>query len=150
VDAADSPDEVIDSPVGWVARHVRTYVASGGRKGHRWYGCDTLLLVTRGRRSGTLRRTALIYGVDGDRYVVVGSNGGSAEHPQWYRNLVADPLVRVQVRDSTFAARARTATGEERATLWREMVEIFPQYDRYQKRTKREIPVVVLTPIVDT
>jgi deazaflavin-dependent oxidoreductase (nitroreductase family) len=82
--------------------------------------------------------------------VVVGSNGGSAEHPQWYRNLVADPLVRVQVRDSTFAARARTATGEERATLWREMVEIFPQYDRYQKRTKREIPVVVLTPIVDT
>lgn len=143
---AEPQEEVIDSPVGWVARHVHSYVESGGTKGHRWYGCDTLLLVTRGRRSGQLRRTPLIYGRSGEGYVVVGSNGGAAKHPQWYRNLVADPSVFVQVKEQTFAARARTATGAERSRLWLVMVKIFPQYDRYQKRTKREIPVVVLEP----
>ena len=70
-------DEILDSPTGWVAKHIRTYVESGGAKGHKDSGYDSLLLTTRGRKSGKLRRTALFYGRDGDCYVLVASNGGS-------------------------------------------------------------------------
>jgi deazaflavin-dependent oxidoreductase (nitroreductase family) len=139
-----SQEEVLDSPTRWVARHVRRYVETDGRSGHRWNGRNTLLLTTRGRRSGKLRRTALIYGQDGDRYVVVASNGGARNHPFWYLNLSAEPEVQVQVGAERFAARARTAGGEERPRLWRLMAGIWPDYERYQKRTGREIPVVVL------
>jgi deazaflavin-dependent oxidoreductase (nitroreductase family) len=139
-----SQEEVLDSPTRWVARHVRRYVESDGRNGHRWNGRNTLLVTTRGRRSGKLRRTALIYGQDGDRYLVVASNGGARNHPFWYLNLSAQPEVQVQVGAERFAARARTAGAEERPRLWRLMAEIWPDYERYQKRTGREIPVVVL------
>jgi deazaflavin-dependent oxidoreductase (nitroreductase family) len=138
-------DEVTDSPTRWVAAHIRRYVKSHGEKGHEWYkGVFTLLLTTRGRKTGQLRRTALIYGRDGDAYVVVGSKGGSAQHPQWYLNLQANPDVRVQVGPEIFSARARTVTGEERARVWKLMSDIWPDYDRHQRRTSREIPVVVL------
>ncbi len=139
-------EQVIDSPVGWVQQHVREYVASGGERGHEWQGVPTLLLTTRGRRSGKLRRTALIYGRHGDDYVVVASKGGAKDHPLWYRNLTADPEVRVQVGAEEFPARARTATAEEKPELWRMMVEIFPNYEQYQEKTTRDIPVVVLEP----
>jgi deazaflavin-dependent oxidoreductase (nitroreductase family) len=139
------PDEpVTDSPTGWVAKHVRTYVESDGRKGHRWSGVDTLLLTTRGRSTGKLRRTALIYGRDRGRYLVVASNGGSKGHPNWFRNLAADPHVWVQVGDERFEATARTATPRQKPRLWREMVSIWPEYERYQTRTDRDIPVVIL------
>jgi deazaflavin-dependent oxidoreductase (nitroreductase family) len=139
------PDEQInDSPTGWVSRHIKRYVASDGRRGHRWHGVDTLLLTTRGRTTGKLRRTALIYGRDGDRYLVVASNGGSKGHPDWYRNLEVDPHVSVQVADDRFEARARTAAAEERQELWRRMASIWPDYDRYQTKTERQIPVVIL------
>lgn len=75
-------DQIYDSPAGWVAKHIREYVESEGRQGHRWNGVTTLLLTTRGRRTGKLRRTALIYGQDGDAYVVVASRGGAPHHPQ--------------------------------------------------------------------
>jgi deazaflavin-dependent oxidoreductase (nitroreductase family) len=138
------PEEILDSPTGWVHRHVRRYVETEGRSGHRWHGVQTLLLTTRGRKTGKLRRTALIYGRDGDRYLVVASKGGAAAHPLWYRNLTADPQVQVQVGAERFTARARTASPEEKPRLWRLMAEIWPDYDRYQQRTSREIPVVVL------
>jgi len=137
-------EEVIDSPTGWVAKHVREYVESGGSKGHRWNGVSTLLLTTRGRRTGKLRRTALIYGIDGENYVVVASRGGAAHHPQWYLNLDADPQVRVQVGADEWNGRARAAEDEERERLWQLMAEIWPQYDRYQEKTTRQIPVVVI------
>ena len=137
-------EEVLDSAVGWVAEHTRRYVETNGEDGHLWRGVPTLLLTTRGRRSGKLRRTALIYGHDGDRYLVVASKGGAARHPDWYLNLVADPSVRVQVGPDKFAARATTARPEEKARLWRVMTKIWPAYDEYQTRTRREIPVVIL------
>ena len=137
-------EEVLDSAVGWVAEHTRRYVETNGEDGHLWRGVPTLLLTTRGRRSGKLRRTALIYGQDGDRYLVVASKGGAARHPDWYLNLVADPNVRVQVGPDKFAARATTARPEEKARLWRVMTKIWPTYDEYQTRTRREIPVVVI------
>lgn len=137
-------EEIADSPTGWVARHIQEYVESGGRRGHRRWGVTHLLLTTRGRRSGRLRRTALIYGEDAGRYVVVASNGGHPHHPAWYLNLVANPEVGVQVGAEVFTARASTATGEEKERLWRRMADIWPDYDRYRKRTSREIPVVIL------
>jgi deazaflavin-dependent oxidoreductase (nitroreductase family) len=141
-----------DSPNAWVAEHTRRYVDSGGEDGHLWYGPDgsltegvpTLLLTTTGRTSGLPRRTALIYGLDGDRYVVVASQGGAPTHPLWYLNLVRSPAVSVQVRTETFSAHARTATAEEKARLWPMMNEIWPPYDEYQTRTDRAIPVVIL------
>jgi deazaflavin-dependent oxidoreductase (nitroreductase family) len=138
--------DVTDSPVGWVHAHVRRYVESGGSRGHRWSGTHTLLLTTRGRRTGLLRRTALIYGRDDDRFIVVGSNGGKVHHPDWYLNLRHDPAVRVQVGAEVFDAYAEPATGAERERLWDVMVEIFPEYDRFRTRTTREIPVVGIVP----
>jgi deazaflavin-dependent oxidoreductase (nitroreductase family) len=139
-----SQEEVLDSPTGWVARHVRRYVETDGRSGHKWHGGETLLLTTRGRKSGKLRRTALLYGQDGDRYLLVASNGGARNHPSWYLNLAAQPEIEVQIGADRFAARARTATAEEKPRLWRLMASIWPDYDRYQKRTSRDIPVVIV------
>jgi deazaflavin-dependent oxidoreductase (nitroreductase family) len=103
-----------------------------------------LLLTTTGRHSGQPRTTPLIYGRDGDRYLVVASRGGAPKHPDWYENLVAQPEVHVQVMADRFKARARTATAAEKPPLWKTMAAIFPPYDEYQTRTTREIPVVIL------
>jgi deazaflavin-dependent oxidoreductase (nitroreductase family) len=138
------PERVHDSPTRWVAKHVRRYIETDGRRGHRWSGVHTLLLTTRGRKSGKLRRTALIYGRDGDHYLVVASKGGARRHPEWYLNLVANPEVEVQVEADRFPARARTAAGRAKPQLWRIMASIWPEYDSYQARTDREIPVVIL------
>ncbi|MFY1684905.1 nitroreductase family deazaflavin-dependent oxidoreductase [Micromonospora sp.] len=138
-------EQVLDSPEGWVADHIRRYVATGGAEGHEWQpGVFTLLLTTRGRRSGKLRRTALIYGRDGDDYLVVASQGGAPQHPSWYLNLLDDPEARVQVGPETFEVRARTAEPAERARMWPTMTAIWPAYEEYQSKTEREIPVVVL------
>ena len=139
--------EVTDSPVGWVAEHTQRYLDSGGEDGHEWRpGVPTLLLTTTGRKSGTKRRTALIYGRDNADYVVIASKGGSDEQPAWYLNLEANPEVEIQVLDAVLPVVASTATGEERERLWALMRQIWPAYDEYQTRTDREIPVVVLTP----
>jgi hypothetical protein len=115
-------EQVTDSPQGWVARHIRRYVDSDGANGHEWRpGVYTLLLTTRGRRSGTWRRTALIYGRDGDRYLVVASVG-----------------------PERFTATARTAGPEEKPRLWELMTSIWPSYEGYQRKTRRDIPVVIL------
>ncbi|MFC9972907.1 nitroreductase family deazaflavin-dependent oxidoreductase [Spirillospora sp. NPDC127200] len=137
-------EEVIDNTTGWVAAHIRAYVESDGAKGHLYQGLPTLLLTTRGRRSGRLRRTALIYGRDGDRFMVVASNGGAPRHPAWYLNLSERPEAHVQVGADKFRALARDATAAERPEMWRAMAEIFPQYDAYQAKAGREIPLVVL------
>jgi deazaflavin-dependent oxidoreductase (nitroreductase family) len=141
-----TPGEIHDSPVGWVSRHIRSYVDTGGRVGHRRWGVTNLLLTTRGRRTGLLRRTALIYGRAAAAYVVVASGAGEPRHPAWYLNLCASPDVVVQVGADVFPARARTAEGEERARLWRMMVARWPDYRRYQYRSGRTLPVVVLEP----
>lgn len=139
-------EPILDSPVGWVADHIQTYVETNGKKGHHWRGVKTLLLTTRGRRTGQLRRSALIYGEDNGHYVVVASNGGKPENPLWYGNLKADPHVTLQVGPEIFAANARDATPEERPRLMAMMKQIFATYADYEKKTKpsREIPIVVL------
>ncbi|MGH2761254.1 MAG: nitroreductase family deazaflavin-dependent oxidoreductase [Thermoleophilaceae bacterium] len=125
--------------------HIRSYRETDGELGHDWMrGSSVLLLTTTGRRSGEPRTSALIYGRRGDDYLVVASKGGADEPPAWYVNLREQPEVEVQVLGDRFDARARTASAEERPELWREMTGHWPDYDDYQTKTEREIPVVVL------
>jgi deazaflavin-dependent oxidoreductase (nitroreductase family) len=124
--------------------HVDRYRATDGEEGHEWRGAKVLLLTTTGRRSGEPRTTPLIYGRNGDDYMVVASKGGSPEPPAWYLNLSESPEVEVQVKGDRFKARARTAGAEEKPELWRTMAAEWPDYDSYQERTERQIPVVVL------
>jgi deazaflavin-dependent oxidoreductase (nitroreductase family) len=140
-----SDETVLDSPTDFVAEHVRRYLASDGADGYDWRGAPTLLLTTRGRRTGALRRTALIFGRDGDDFLIVASKGGAPENPLWYENLLAEPRVRVQLKDEQFEATARPAGPEERSRLWAIMTDIWPDYDEYTTRTERVIPIVVLS-----
>lgn len=126
--------------------HVRRYRETNGEVGYLWNGVPILLLTTTGRRSGQPRTTPLIFGRDGDDYLVIASKGGAPEDPEWYRNLTADPNVELQVKGEVFAARARTAGPEEKPRLWEIMVDQWPNYDVYTTRTARVIPLVVLTP----
>jgi deazaflavin-dependent oxidoreductase (nitroreductase family) len=124
--------------------HTRRYRETGGAEGHDWQGTKTLLLTTTGRKSGEKRELPLIYGKHGDDYLIVASKGGADQPPAWYLNLQADPEVEVQVADDRFKARARTATAEEKPEMWKTMTAEWPDYDNYQTKTDREIPVVVL------
>lgn len=127
--------------------HVRSYRETDGELGHDWReGSSILLLTTTGRRSGEPRTTPLIYGRDGDAYVVVASKGGADEPPGWYVNLQERPDVEIQVLGERLRARARTATAEERPRLWDQMVGHWQHYDEYQRKTTREIPIVLLEP----
>ena len=124
--------------------HVRRYLQTDGAEGHDWQGTTVLILTTTGRRSGEARSTPLIYGEHGEDHVVVASKGGAEEHPSWYLNLSEQPEVTVQVRGDRFKARARTANEDEKPELWRMMTDRWPPYDEYQRKTARDIPVVVL------
>jgi deazaflavin-dependent oxidoreductase (nitroreductase family) len=127
------------------AEHVRRYEETNGEVGYLWNGAPTLVLTTTGRSSGEERKHALIYATHGDDVLIVASRGGGPDHPEWYKNLVAQPNVRVQIRGDRYDAVARTASPEEKAQFWPLVNEVWPSYDDYQKRTTRDIPVVVLT-----
>lgn len=134
-------EEIFDSPNEWVAQHIRRYLETNGQARP---GMNDLLLTTRGRRTGKLRRTALVYARDDDRYVLAASNAGADRHPTWYLNLVANPSVTVQIGARTRAATARTATAEEKPRLWQLMVATMPSYQGYQEATSRDIPIVII------
>ena len=139
---------VIDSPTKWVNAHIQDYVTSDGKKGHKWRGLTTLLLTTKGRKSGSDISIPLIYSPYGSSFVVIASKGGAPDHPAWYKNLLANPVCDIQVSTKAYKAKARTAQGEERTKLWKQLQALYPPYDDYQKAAKgREIPVVVLDPI---
>jgi deazaflavin-dependent oxidoreductase (nitroreductase family) len=126
--------------------HVRRYRETDGEVGYVWNGAPALLLTTTGRKSGEARTTPLIFGRDADDYLVVASMGGAPMHPAWYLNLVADPRAEIQVKAEHIPVEARTADVGEKPRLWQIMADIWPNYDQYQSRTDRDIPVVVLTP----
>ncbi|MCX5013377.1 nitroreductase family deazaflavin-dependent oxidoreductase [Streptomyces sp. NBC_00555] len=137
-------ESVADSPNPWVADHIRRFEETAGRPRP---GISDLLLTTRGRRSGVLRRTALAYvrDPDGEAYVLTASNAGADRHPAWYLNLAADPAVTLQVGAETFAATARRATPAEAERLWPVVVAAMPSYAGYREATDREIPLVLVT-----
>ena len=127
--------------------HVRRYRETNGELGFKWKrGSDILLLTTKGRRSGEERTHALIFReIDGD-YVLVASKGGHPQHPAWFLNMEANPDdIEVQLKADVFRVRHRLAEGDERERLWRLMNEVWPDYDTYQQKTDRQIPVVVLS-----
>ncbi len=129
------------------ASHVKAYQETGGEQGYIWNTATILLLTTIGHKSGEPKTAPLIFIADGDSYVIIASLGGAPNHPAWYVNLAADPRVTLQVKDKVFAADARTAESPERERLWAKALAAWPQYDDYQAKTTREIPVVVLTPV---
>ena len=139
----------------WIQEHLDQYVKTNGKEGHlRDFtagggkpNTSNLLLTTVGRKSGKPIVLPLIYGKDGNNYLIVASKGGAPEHPAWYLNLAAKNLVEVQAGEKKFRAVARTAQGEERKRLWNLMADVYPPYNDYQKQTSREIPVVVLEPV---
>lgn len=124
--------------------HRALYRLSGGRVGGRLAGMPVLLLTTRGRTTGRPRTVPLTWFADGDAIVLVASYGGDDRHPGWYRNLCADPRVEVVQGRSRRTLTARTATPEERDRLWPRIVATYPGYARYQSRTTRPIPLVIL------
>lgn len=126
--------------------HIRAYRESGGEVGYIWNGVPTLLLTSTGRRTGQQRTSPLIFARDGDDYLVVASLAGAPKHPQWYLNLQANPQAEIQVKDQTLAVVAHTASADEKPRLWQIVSEVWPNYDVYQSRTDRDIPVVVLRP----
>ncbi len=141
------------SQIPWIAEHIQLY-RTDPESAHMWDSAPlggpgllpTLLLTTQGRKSGEPRGLPLIYGAEGDSYVVIASKGGAPTHPLWFRNLEATPECELQVGAKQVSASARVAEGEERERLWKKMVEIYPPYTDYQKATERTIPVVVLDP----
>lgn len=140
----------------WMVAHANRYLASGGTDGHMYkvtvpqHGeltVPSLLLTTTGRKSGDRFIFPLFYGTEGNSYFVIASKGGAAEHPGWYRNMLANPDVEVQVGTQKMKVRARTTEGEERARLWKKGLAFWPPYADYQLKTDREIPVVMLDPV---
>jgi F420H(2)-dependent quinone reductase len=127
--------------------HTTAYRLSGGLVGHRFPGAPpTLLLDHIGAKSGTKRTSPLTYLADGDDFVLVASKGGNPRNPAWFHNLVANPDVIVQVGSKRRAVRARVATPDERTRLWPKVVDLYGGYAGYQRRTEREIPLVILEP----
>lgn len=126
--------------------HAEIYERSGGRVG-AWLGLPTLLLSVTGRKSGKTYSTPLVYFKDGGSFVVVGSDGAARRDPQWWKNLQVDPSCDVRVGRSKLAAEASLATGVERERLWEVGKTVNPMWAKYQERTERELPVVVLTPL---
>jgi deazaflavin-dependent oxidoreductase (nitroreductase family) len=122
------------------------YRATGGRIGGTFLrGAPVLLLITQGRKSGLPRTAPLLYLKDGERIVLVASKGGMSHHPQWYLNVEANPEVEVEIGRERIPMRARRASDAEKAELWPELCTMYPDYDDYQARTERNIPVLILT-----
>ncbi len=129
-----------------VGMHAAIYRGTNGRLFGKVGGLPLLLLTTTGRKTGKQRTVPLGYLTDDGRLVLAGSAAGSPQHPAWYLNLTAEPAVTVQVKDRTFDASAATASPEERERLWTLLVDLYSNFEKYQARAGREIPVVVLTP----
>ena len=140
--------EYIPSPSQWVADQVELYEGSNGTEGLtlRETGLPVIIVTNTGHKTGAVRKTPLMRVADGSNYVLVASKGGAAENPGWYLNLVAQPEIEIQVWGDVLTVTSHTATVEEKARLWPTMTEQWPDYDKYQRGTSRDIPLVVLSP----
>jgi deazaflavin-dependent oxidoreductase (nitroreductase family) len=124
--------------------HVRRYRETNGEVGYIWNGVPILILTTKGRKSGESRDIPIIFAQSGETYAIVASNGGSPKHTAWYLNILEEPHVKVQIKDEVFDGIARVTEGAERQKLWAEAMKVWPNYDVYQSRTTRQIPVVAI------
>ena len=129
------------------ANLINEFRANGGKVSGQFAGAPMILITTKGAKSGQERTTPLVYTRDGDNYVIIASKGGAPTHPAWYHNLVANPEATAEVGTEKFRVRARVAQGEERQRLYDAQAALMPNFAEYQKKTTRQIPVVVLEPI---
>ncbi|MEQ8232157.1 MAG: nitroreductase/quinone reductase family protein [Gammaproteobacteria bacterium] len=142
---------VAASESGWIAEHRKKYLEDG-EAGHLWDSTfaggpgllPTLLLTTRGRKSGKESVMPLLYGEVAGGYAIIASKGGAPKHPAWFLNLREQDTVKVQVANDVFEARTRVAGGSEREQIWQQMATMYPPFNDYQAKAGREIPVVVL------
>lgn len=143
-----SPNQLKDFAARWTtALHTQVYKRTGGKIG-RNVGKTTMgLLTTTGRKSGRPRTTPLNVMADGDRWLLVASYGGDDRDPQWFKNLQANPQATIQLGAETIPVRATVATPAEKKTLWPKATASYKGYDNYQRKTSRDIPVVILTPV---
>ncbi len=139
--------DYLRSPSNWAAKQAEAYEASGGAKANTLRGVPVVILTTKGRRTGGLRKSPLMRVEHGGSYAVIASNGGALKHPAWYLNLVEEPNVVLQDGPEPVEMRARVATGDEREIWWRRATEVWPDYDVYQTKTDRQIPVVLIEPV---
>ena len=140
-------NEYIPNPRRWVAEQVELYESSGGTDGTTLKGLPVILVTHRGWKTGAIRKIPLMRVVDGDRYVLVASMGGSPKHPLWYHNLKADP--NVEIRDETRVCSMTVREIDdslEKERLWAIAVQAYPPYQEYQEKTAREIPVFLAEP----
>ena len=150
----DESTELMEQRANWLASHLDTYLKSGGREGHvidltdlgGRAGTPTLLLRTVGRKSGRELFAPLIYGRDGEDYIIIASKAGMTTHPAWYLNLIENPSVEFQVGETAYRGSWSVAEGAERERIWAMMAEGFPPYDEYKARAGRVIPVIRLHP----
>ncbi|MEW1859628.1 nitroreductase family deazaflavin-dependent oxidoreductase [Streptomyces sp. NPDC088194] len=142
--SAYDPNNVKISPSTWVAEQAERYESSNGTEGTDMNGSPCLLIDYLGRRSGVWHRTVLIYGRDGEDYLIVASKGGSDDHPVWFLSVRDNPEVHLRVGTERFAARAEVLSPQEKARVWPHLVEVYPPYQEYQEKTERDIPVVRL------
>lgn len=138
-----SEGEYIPSTWDTAADHVERYLATDGADGYEFHGATCVILTTRGRRTGAIRRSPIVRVCDGGRYLAVASMGGAPKHPMWYLNLQANPEVTIQDKGEVHNLVARTATAVEKEELWPIAVAEWPDYENYQKRTERDIPLVI-------
>ncbi len=137
----------------WISDHIQLYLEDP-EKAHFWDSkvaggagpLPTLLLITKGRKTGDVRMLPLIYKKIGDNFVIIASKGGHPSHPSWYLNLLAEPHCEIRVGSEIYHAKAHTVEGERRKKLWQELTEVYPPYNDYQAATERRIPVVELVP----
>jgi deazaflavin-dependent oxidoreductase (nitroreductase family) len=135
----------MSTPMDWNKHVIEEFRANGGKVGGGFEGRPLLLLHTTGAKSGQPRVNPVAYVTDGDRLVVIASKGGAPSNPDWYRNLVANPLVTVEVGTEKFQARASVATEPDRTRLYQKMVSVMPGFAEYERKTTRVIPVIILT-----
>jgi deazaflavin-dependent oxidoreductase (nitroreductase family) len=135
--------EYAPSPWEPIADHVDRYIATNGEDGFTWEGGEIIILTTTGAKSGKERRTPLIRVTDGERYFVVASMGGAPQNPQWFHNIVANPDVTIRDRADVHELRARVADADEKARYWPLAVAAWPDYDKYDAATDRDIPLVI-------
>lgn len=139
--------EYAPSPLDWSREQADKYSRSGGTEGTELNGKPVILLTTLGAKTGKLRKTPLMRVEHNGEYAIVASLGGAPQHPVWYHNVKKNPRVELQDGTVTGDYDAREVFGDEKATWWERAVEVWPDYAEYQKKTDRQIPVFVLTPV---
>jgi len=143
-------DEYLPSPSAWVAEQVERYEGSGGTEALtlRDTGLPVIIVTNRGRKTGAIRKTPLMRVVDGQNYILIASQGGAPKHPLWYHNLLADPRVEIRDKTDVYSMQVREVTDSaERERLWALAVAAYPPYADYQKKTDRQIPILLAEPV---